>query len=83
MGSQIVGHDWATELNWAECNSNYTKTQQKKIEQVFLEVMDGWVWNFKKLHQDINREFLWIMGLQVNFFSSPPHDFFIISNEQY
>ena len=47
MGSQRVGHDWATELNWAEYNSNYIKTQQTKNWTSFSQVMDGWVWNFK------------------------------------
>ena len=26
MGSQRVGHDWATELNWTECNNCFVDT---------------------------------------------------------
>ena len=29
MGSQRIGHDWATELNWTELNSSPIKTRNK------------------------------------------------------
>ena len=44
MGSQRVGHDWATELNWSdakECTSDQddrmelTQSQQQKVKQIF------------------------------------------------
>ena len=31
MGSQRVGHDWATELNWTELRSGYVETQDNHL----------------------------------------------------
>ena len=35
MGSQRVGHDWATELNWAELNQN--SDGDRPLQQKFYD----------------------------------------------
>ena len=42
MGSQRVGHDWATELNWTECSFMVKKTLQKMgIEGTYLNIINA------------------------------------------
>ena len=49
MGSQGVGHDWATELNWTEkiCNSLGQKSSRHLVALV-------WIINIKALMENIN-----------------------------
>ena len=60
MGSQRVGHDWATELNWTELKYNikYTNTcivevlegkeREKGVKNVFEDIMAVNFSNLKK-----------------------------------
>ena len=37
MGSQRVGHDWATELNWTEWPDNSTKSTEQCRNEINLK----------------------------------------------
>ena len=46
MGSQRVGHDWATELNWTECpQREIGQTCEERLPWVSLA---GWIWGAYK-----------------------------------
>ena len=57
MGSQRVGHDWATELNWTDRKISFTQrgnTLMKQVFQKYLKVMT----NPLSLSQRIHLEFI-------------------------
>ena len=66
MGSQRVGHDWVTELNWTELNwskglhtrymgnSTLNSLRQKKVKTLFFQYpgVNIWIYNLYKLSEE-------------------------------
>ena len=53
MGSQRVGHDWATELNWQLCN---TKETELKIKTIFSNKENSRSKRFSKFYQTFKKQ---------------------------
>jgi len=58
MGSQKVGHDWATELNWTETWLTYTKASKCVYQLCGLQCA---VWYSLVVHKTLLFVSLWIM----------------------
>ena len=43
MGSQTVGYDWVTELNWTECLINATVLKGQFSTKYFKTIIKGWI----------------------------------------